>query len=83
MAKCAGIEPCTFVMDLEGTDGRERGEVLLCFHILTFFIKNLTTLGNFIVSLGSKHLIHCWIVHFSSPVNECIGTTQAIYRIKN
>ncbi|RXH88761.1 hypothetical protein DVH24_000360 [Malus domestica] len=26
VAKCAGIEPCTLVMDLEGTDGRERGE---------------------------------------------------------
>ncbi|XP_028756282.1 protein ROOT HAIR DEFECTIVE 3 homolog 1-like [Neltuma alba] len=26
MAKCAGIEPFTLVMDLEGTDGRERGE---------------------------------------------------------
>ncbi|XP_039019731.1 protein ROOT HAIR DEFECTIVE 3-like [Hibiscus syriacus] len=26
MAKCNGIEPCTLVMDLEGTDGRERGE---------------------------------------------------------
>ncbi|PPR87287.1 hypothetical protein GOBAR_AA33408 [Gossypium barbadense] len=26
MAKCNGIEPCTVVMDLEGTDGRERGE---------------------------------------------------------
>ncbi|KAI3671636.1 hypothetical protein L1987_87376 [Smallanthus sonchifolius] len=26
MARCAGIEPCTNVMDLEGTDGRERGE---------------------------------------------------------
>ncbi|KAL4182258.1 hypothetical protein AMTRI_Chr12g275090 [Amborella trichopoda] len=25
-AKCVGIEPCTIVMDLEGTDGRERGE---------------------------------------------------------
>ncbi|KAL5568197.1 hypothetical protein UlMin_024772 [Ulmus minor] len=24
--RCAGIEPCTLVMDLEGTDGRERGE---------------------------------------------------------
>jgi len=29
MARCAGIEPCTLVMDLEGTDGRERGEVPL------------------------------------------------------
>ena len=27
LARCAGIEPCTLVMDLEGTDGRERGEV--------------------------------------------------------
>uniref|UniRef100_A0A6V7QU24 GB1/RHD3-type G domain-containing protein n=1 Tax=Ananas comosus var. bracteatus TaxID=296719 RepID=A0A6V7QU24_ANACO len=26
MAKAVGIEPCTIVMDLEGTDGRERGE---------------------------------------------------------
>ncbi|CAN6465056.1 unnamed protein product [Victoria cruziana] len=26
LAKCAGIDPCTLVMDLEGTDGRERGE---------------------------------------------------------
>ncbi|KAG0500779.1 hypothetical protein HPP92_000851 [Vanilla planifolia] len=26
IAKCLGIEPCTIVMDLEGTDGRERGE---------------------------------------------------------
>ncbi|CAI0392528.1 unnamed protein product [Linum tenue] len=27
MAKCVGIEPFTLGMDLEGTDGRERGEV--------------------------------------------------------
>ncbi|KAJ7951632.1 Protein ROOT HAIR DEFECTIVE 3-like [Quillaja saponaria] len=26
LARCEGIEPCTLVMDLEGTDGRERGE---------------------------------------------------------
>lgn len=26
MAHCVGIEPCTIVMDLEGSDGRERGE---------------------------------------------------------
>ncbi|XP_021887568.1 protein ROOT HAIR DEFECTIVE 3 homolog 2-like [Carica papaya] len=26
IAKCIGIEPCTIAMDLEGTDGRERGE---------------------------------------------------------
>lgn len=28
MAKGVGLEPFTVVMDLEGTDGRERGEVL-------------------------------------------------------
>ena len=38
MARCAGIEPCTLVMDLEGTDGRERGEVFFFFcYTLTFF----------------------------------------------
>ncbi|KAF3785806.1 ROOT HAIR DEFECTIVE 3 protein [Nymphaea thermarum] len=26
LAKCADIDPCTLIMDLEGTDGRERGE---------------------------------------------------------
>ncbi|XP_043721814.1 protein ROOT HAIR DEFECTIVE 3-like [Telopea speciosissima] len=26
MARCVEIEPCTVIMDLEGTDGRERGE---------------------------------------------------------
>jgi hypothetical protein len=31
LARCGGIEPCTLVMDLEGTDGRERGEVPFCF----------------------------------------------------
>ena len=34
LARCAGIEPCTLVMDLEGTDGRERGEV----HFYVFFL---------------------------------------------
>lgn len=37
MARCAGIEPCTLVMDLEGTDGRERGEVF--FHLLTLILN--------------------------------------------
>ncbi|KAJ0614700.1 putative P-loop containing nucleoside triphosphate hydrolase [Helianthus annuus] len=26
IARCTGIEPCTIVMDIEGTDGQERGE---------------------------------------------------------
>ncbi|TQD87691.1 hypothetical protein C1H46_026752 [Malus baccata] len=28
IAKCVGSEPCTIAMDLEGTNGRERGEVI-------------------------------------------------------
>ena len=44
IAKAVGIEPFTVVMDLEGTDGRERGEVLnFSFCILyskhSFFFK--------------------------------------------
>ncbi|KAI3758021.1 hypothetical protein L6452_05567 [Arctium lappa] len=44
MARCVGIEPCTIAMDLEGTDGRERGEdrihdivndILRCIHHLS------------------------------------------------
>ncbi|KAF7124580.1 hypothetical protein RHSIM_Rhsim12G0195400 [Rhododendron simsii] len=27
LARCADIEPCTLVMDVEGSDGRERGEI--------------------------------------------------------
>ncbi|RLN00481.1 hypothetical protein C2845_PM06G33430 [Panicum miliaceum] len=26
IARCVGVDPCTVVLDLEGTDGRERGE---------------------------------------------------------
>uniref|UniRef100_A0A9I9D5X6 GB1/RHD3-type G domain-containing protein n=1 Tax=Cucumis melo TaxID=3656 RepID=A0A9I9D5X6_CUCME len=29
LARCADIEPCTLVMNLEGTDGRERGRTTL------------------------------------------------------
>lgn len=32
LAKCVGIEPSTMVMDLEGTDGRERGEVVQFYY---------------------------------------------------
>lgn len=28
LARCVEIEPSTLVLDLEGTDGRERGEVV-------------------------------------------------------
>jgi hypothetical protein len=31
-----GIEPCTIAMDLDGTDGRERGEIII--FLLEFLI---------------------------------------------
>lgn len=43
LARCAGIEPCTLVMDLEGTDGRERGEVIFSF--ITIFVDSETLIG--------------------------------------
>jgi hypothetical protein len=42
MAKCVGIEPFTIAMDLEGTDGRERGEVVsFCVDIYCFSFAQL------------------------------------------
>ena len=37
MAHCVGIEPFTVAMDLEGTDGRERGEVNSILKIFLVF----------------------------------------------
>ncbi|KAL4276123.1 hypothetical protein AHAS_Ahas20G0175700 [Arachis hypogaea] len=31
IARCAGIKPCTLVLDLEGTDGKEQGEKFLVY----------------------------------------------------
>jgi len=36
MARCVGIEPFTIAMDLEGTDGRERGEVRWLNHTVSY-----------------------------------------------
>ncbi|KAJ9559643.1 hypothetical protein OSB04_004803 [Centaurea solstitialis] len=41
MARCVGIEPCTIVMDLEGTDGRERGEDDTAFEKQAHFLRLL------------------------------------------
>ena len=38
IAKCVGIEPSTIAMDLEGTDGRERGEVIN-FSSISYYVK--------------------------------------------
>ena len=37
-SKMSCIEPCTIVMDLEGTDGRERGEVIIILLLLLSYI---------------------------------------------
>lgn len=50
MARCVGIEPCTLVMDLEGTDGRERGEV---------YLQNLSPV---VVLVGFDFLNTLWFV---------------------
>jgi hypothetical protein len=39
VAKAVGIEPFTVVMDLEGTDGRERGEVNHFLHANLFDVQ--------------------------------------------
>nr|GFA38553.1 protein root hair defective 3-like [Tanacetum cinerariifolium] len=42
MARCVSIEPCTIVMDLEGTDEREQGEVVPRKTTLMFVIRDKT-----------------------------------------
>lgn len=40
LAECVGIEPFTIVMDLEGNDGKERGQVLIKINFMlnSYFI---------------------------------------------
>ncbi|KAG5011588.1 hypothetical protein JHK82_023782 [Glycine max] len=50
IAKCVGIEPSTIAMDLEGTDGRERGEDDTAFEkqsaLFALAISDITPLEN-------------------------------------
>lgn len=41
LAECVGIEPFTIVMDLEGNDGKERGQVLIKINFMlnSYFIN--------------------------------------------
>ena len=50
MSREAGIEPYTLVTDLEGTDGRERGEVMLFLHSKNkFYALTLVVPSSFIL----------------------------------
>lgn len=40
MAKCVGIKPFTIAVDLEGSDGRERGSVCMYIQLINFPVKN-------------------------------------------
>ncbi|PWA75931.1 hypothetical protein CTI12_AA210310 [Artemisia annua] len=44
MARCASIEPCTIVMDREGSDGREQGEIIHQM-VVAVYCANITWLA--------------------------------------
>ena len=70
MARCAGIEPCTLVMDLEGTDGRERGEVFFSFvNVKTWFTLIVT-----LIMFQSLFPISTYCLHFYFIFSKCIYT---------
>ncbi|KAI8529505.1 hypothetical protein RHMOL_Rhmol12G0229700 [Rhododendron molle] len=59
LARCVGIEPCTLVMDLEGTDGRERGEDDTAFErrsgLFAFAVSHIVLINMVSNSVGLKH----------------------------
>ncbi|CAI9300793.1 unnamed protein product [Lactuca saligna] len=59
MAHCAGIEPCTIVMDLEGTDGRERGEDDTAFEkqsaLFALAVSDIVLINMWCHDIGREH----------------------------
>ncbi|KAJ0698960.1 putative P-loop containing nucleoside triphosphate hydrolase [Helianthus annuus] len=59
MARCAGIEPCTIVMDLEGTDGRERGEDDTAFEkqsaLFALAVSDIVLINMWCHDIGREH----------------------------
>ncbi|KAF3450156.1 hypothetical protein FNV43_RR06236 [Rhamnella rubrinervis] len=59
IAKCIGIEPCTIVMDLEGTDGRERGEDDTTFEkrsaLFALAISDIVLINMWCHDIGREH----------------------------
>ena len=70
LARCAGIEPCTLVMDLEGTDGRERGEVPFLRYLLNKF-NNFKLLQSRNESYCYPHKQFCLIIVWLNLLNHC------------
>ncbi|KAL2545332.1 GB1/RHD3-type G domain-containing protein [Forsythia ovata] len=88
MAQCVGIEPCILVMDLKGTDGRERGEVIgslisdLQRSILLYWACNLACarkpldlVDQNIQSLNKEQaLLYIIVWHYSAAKVTCTPT---------
>ncbi|KAL5731582.1 hypothetical protein ACHQM5_004294 [Ranunculus cassubicifolius] len=59
LAKCVGIEPCTIAMDLEGTDGRERGEDDTAFEkqsaLFALAIADIVLINMWCHDIGREH----------------------------
>lgn len=59
IAKCVGIEPCTIAMDLEGTDGRERGEDDTTFEkqsaLFALAIADIVLINMWCHDIGREH----------------------------
>ncbi|KAI8529632.1 hypothetical protein RHMOL_Rhmol12G0239800 [Rhododendron molle] len=59
LARCVGIEPCTLVMDVEGCDGRERGEDDTAFErrsgLFAFAVSHIVLINMVSNSVGLEH----------------------------
>lgn len=59
IAKCIGIEPCTIAMDLEGTDGRERGEDDTAFEkqsaLFALAVADIVLINMWCHDIGREH----------------------------
>ncbi|GMP71475.1 hypothetical protein CsSME_00029854 [Camellia sinensis var. sinensis] len=59
IAKAVGVEPCTIVMDLEGTDGRERGEDDTTFEkqsaLFALAVSDIVLINMWCHDIGREH----------------------------
>ncbi|XP_076953935.1 protein ROOT HAIR DEFECTIVE 3-like [Bidens hawaiensis] len=59
IARCPSIVPCTIVMDLEGTDGRERGEDDTKFEkqsaLFAIAVSDIVLINMWCLDIGSEH----------------------------